>query len=429
MPLSVPLVRVLRFMVATIALLIAPVLLTADEPVEPPTFHHRVLWMKNPQHEAVLSWTTREAGERHVVHYDTVARGGDAAAYAMTATSFKDGMYTMKDADAAWVQPAFFHHVHLAGLAPDTIYYVAFSSDGAVSREFHFRTAPAEDIEFAMLFGGDSRIGTSDPYKHTDRQNMNLRMRALFEEFPNIYGLIHGGDYCMLAEWRYLQAWLSDHELTTTEAGRLLPIIPARGNHDRGIGFEEMFSWPNFDRNYYYKTSLSPAVTLVTLNTETSLGGDQRDWLEATLQATRPDSRWLLVSYHRPAFSSVRPLQDGASRRDNWVPLFEKFNVDLVLESHDHALKRTLPIRSAAHDPKNGIVYIGDGGLGVPQRTPDPTRWWLQEPGFTKSVHHVHVLEFGAEGMRVRAFGMDAEIHDDFTLTPRNAPTGVAATQ
>ncbi len=383
------------------------------------TFHHRALWIKNPSTETVLSWTTREEGQNHRIHYDTESRGGDVSAYTHEQPTFADGPITMKDDDWDWVEPAFYHHAHLSGLEPDTDYYVVFASDDAVSDEFYFRTAPDEDVEFAILFGGDSRIAGMDPYEHTDRQKMNLRIRQLFEDHENIIALAHGGDYCMLADWRYIEPWLTDHELTTASDGRLLPIIPARGNHDRGIGFEEKFTWPDLDRNYYYETHLSPTVSLITLNTETSLGGDQRDWLGNTLSEIRPERRWVLSQYHRPAFSSVRSMQDGAGRRNNWVTLFEEHNIDLGLESHDHALKRTLPIRSSAPDMENGIIYIGDGGLGVPQRNPDTSRWWLQEPGFAKSAHHVHVLDFGHEELHVRAYGMEGDILDDFTVEPR----------
>jgi len=408
--------------------LLAPMAANAELLADPPgrghTFHHRVLWIKDPSAQAVLSWTTREMGEDHILYYDTVSHGGDVSAYANSVESFKDGKFTMQEADERWVRPAYFHHAHLSGLEPETTYYVVFSSDGQPSEEFNFRTAYATDQEFSMLFGGDSRIAGSDPYEHTDRQKMNLRLRAMFEEEPNVLGLVHGGDYCMLAQWRYLEPWLNDHEMTTTSTGRLMPIIPARGNHDRDIGYVEMFSWPDLPRDYYFETRLSPSVTLLTLNTEISLGGDQRDWLAETLERVRPENRWLLVQYHRPSYSSVRNMQDGASRRNNWVPLFEQFNVDLVYESHDHALKRTLPIRSHAPDLENGIVYVGDGGLGVPQRTPNPSYWWLQEPGMTMAAHHAHIMRFGEEELHLRAIGMDAEVLDDFVMQPRQIAVG-----
>lgn len=398
--------------------------LLADPPGRGHTFHHRVLWIENPDTQAVLSWSTREAGKDHVLYYDTVSRAGDVSAYANKTSTFKDGQFTMVEADKEWVRPAYYHHAHLTGLEPDTTYYVVFSSDGEPSKEFHFRTALAEDQPFTMLAGGDSRIGGNDPYSHTDRQSMNMRLRELFESEPNVLGFVHGGDYCMRAEWRYLEPWLNDHELTTTGAGRLLPIIPARGNHDMAIGYEEMFSWPDLKTPYYFTTRLSPTATVITLNTEISIAGDQRDWLESTLESVAPDSRWIMAVYHRPAYSSVRNVQDGAPRRNSWVPLFERFNVNLAYESHDHALKRTVPIRDSRIDLENGVTYIGDGGLGVPQRAPDPNRWWFDPPGFTKPAHHAHVIHFGEDQMHVRAIGIEREVLDDFVLSPRVVAVG-----
>jgi hypothetical protein len=390
-----------------------------------PTEHHRVLWMQNPSEEAVISWTTRFAGKNHTVYYDTEPRNGNLSAYANRVKTFKDGAFTMNSEDAKWVKPGFFHHVHLKRLRPATTYYLVMVSDDEVSREFHFVTALADDRPFAMLFGGDSRIGGDDPYAHQDRRNMNLRLSALLKANPTVLGLVHGGDYCQRAEWRYLDAWLSDHELTTTEAGRLLPVIPTRGNHDMAVGFVEAFSWPTGLEHYYYSLKLSSRTALMILNTEISLGGDQRKWLDGELAKLRRANRWVFTSYHRPAYPSVRAEQDGASRREHWVPLFEKYHLDLACESHDHALKRTLPIRDGKPDLENGIVYIGDGGLGVPQRKPDPERWWFKGGGgFTKPVHHCHLFEIGKEDFHVRAFGMDGGILDDFRLHPRRGHAG-----
>lgn len=397
------------------------------DPVMPPsgeTEHHRVLWMQNPAEEAVVSWTTRFEGKNHRVYYDTVPRHGDLSAYAHQAESFKDGQFTMREADVKWVKPGYYHHVHLKDLQPATIYHVVMASDDKVSREFHFVTAPADDRPFAMLFGGDSRIGGDEPYAHNDRRKMNLRLAALLQANPTVLGLIHGGDYCQRAEWRYMDAWLSDHELTTSREGRLLPVVPTRGNHDMASGFVEAFSWPTGLEHYYYSLPLSQRAALVILNTEISLGGDQRKWLDSELAKLREANRWVFASYHKPAYPSVRAEQDGASRREHWVPLFEKYNLDLACESHDHALKRTLPIRDGKPDPENGIVYIGDGGLGVPQRKPEPGRWWFQGDGFAIAAHHCHLLEIGKEDFRVRAFGMDGGVLDDFRLQPRKGHAG-----
>jgi hypothetical protein len=154
---------------------------------------------------------------------------------------------------------------------------------------------------------------------------------------------------------------------------------------------------------------------VVTLNTERSLGGSQRRFAERTLRKARPENDWVLVQYHKPAYPSVRGWTDGADRRYYFVPILERNNVDLVMESHDHALKRTLPIRDGGPH-EYGITYIGDGGLGVPQRSPDGSRWYLQAPGMVNNEHHVHLLELDGETLRGRAIGIDGAVFDDFTL-------------
>ena len=60
--------------------------------------------------------------------------------------------------------------------------------------------------------------------------------------------LAHGGDYIAkginMSQW---SKWLSNDALTVTTEDRLLPIIPARENHDRGPHFNEVFLFPPGD--------------------------------------------------------------------------------------------------------------------------------------------------------------------------------------
>jgi len=376
--------------------------------------HVRVMWLENPREQAMVSWTTDLKGEKHTLYLDTQSRRGKPERYARKFNPTHHGEYTLTRADVELdVPPSHYHHVHLRDLKPGTTYYLTVVSDDEPSREYHFRTAPDEDRPVKMLFAGDSRVKGSEPYLHHDRRAVNRRMAGLFEAQPEILGLIHGGDFAQMAQWRFFDPFFTDYELTTTQDGRLLPIIPARGNHDRDIGFEEAFWWPGQAGRYYYRSSLTPRVNLIVLNTEISLGGHQRKWLDQTLAQVRSESRWVVALYHRPSWPSVRGFADGINRRRFWVPLFEKYRIDLALESHDHALKRTVPILNNEMHPE-GIVYIGDGGAGVPQRTPDPTRWYLREPGMVMSEHHVHLLEFNQDVLRGTAYSIGGKVLDEF---------------
>jgi hypothetical protein len=301
-------------------------------------------------------------------------------------------------------------------------YNVVMESDGHKSPEFHFYTAPAEDVPVSILFGGDSRSGWEE------RKQMNRFMARIVEEQSNaarppVVALAHGGDFIhdgrKLREW---SRWLSDHELTVGPTGRLLPIIVARGNHDVGLQFNEVFDFPEKDANYY-ALDLTPAVRWVTLNTQVSTAGDQRNWLDKELAKSRPTHRWLAGQYHIPAFPAVK-VPSGALI--SWVPLFEKYNVDLVCEADGHCFKRTAPLRDYKIDP-TGVVYVGEGGLGVGQRSPKADRWYLNSPqAKTGEGHHLQLLTFARDGLTMRTIMMDGKLYDEATLKPREQAAKVA---
>lgn len=108
----------------------------------------------------------------------------------------------------------------------------------------------------------------------------------------------------------------------------------------------------------------------------------QNSWLDKTLSEYK-DSKWKMVQYHVAAWPSVRDFDGSIPKkiREHWIPLLERHNVDIVIEAHDHAYKKTVPIRDNRRNDENGIIYLGDGGWGAPVRdVKDPEEfWWLDE--------------------------------------------------
>ncbi len=379
----------------------------------------RLIWSEDPQHKITVSWSTREAGSKHVVHYDVVSREGTDSSYARERTTQRNGAYTLNKDEVGILKDAHYHHARIKGLKPSTTYWFQLESDGVRSPEMHFKTAPADDRPFRMIHGGDSRSG------HAARQQINSYIGLLADEHPDLITFAHGGDYILWGQlWAHWRPWLSHHELTTSPKGRVLPLIPARGNHDPGPLFDEIFDDPGEPTLNYYTTDLSPEVSLITLNSEISAAGDQATWLEAELKRLRPKRRWLMTQYHRPIYPAVK---DPAATKPHWVPLFEKYDLDIALESDGHSVKRTVPIRAEAHDP-TGVVYIGEGGLGVPQRDPQTDRWFLQEPGMSGKSHHVVLLEFGDGFVTSKIMGLPEPPNTEFTPNDHVPIVGDGAT-
>lgn len=380
--------------------------------------HPRVIWLQDPAHQATIVWVTEERGENHKVYFDTEPRDAEPDAYRHEATATR---HIEELEDNVW-----FHHAVLEDLHPSTRYHFTVETDGERSEERYFETAPADDRPVDLLYGGDSR---SDP---ENRREMNRRIRELFDQNDKLIGMVHGGDYVEAAViWSQLAQWLDDWELTTGDDGEVIPIIPARGNHelspnqlnDKPDNYNGLFGMPGGPDNDYWTTEIGSRIAIVTLDTNGTLGGDQRDWLKSELQRLTDERTWIVPSYHRPAYPAVK--RAGAARQ-HWVPLFEEYNVDLVLESDGHVLKRTVPIRDG-EKAEDGIVYIGEGGLGVKQRTARD-RWYLESPGMATSSHHVQLLSFGPDELTYRAVGMDGATLDSRTFQARREadPTPLA---
>jgi len=116
-------------------------------------------------------------------------------------------------------------------------------------------------------------------------------------------------------------------------------------------------------------------------------GGAQKHWLEQELERTRNDNAidWIVVCMHQTAVSTGAGT-GGADLgiRQNWLPLFDRFGVDLVVCGHEHhyerthAIRGTLPTDTLTPNPIDGLpdhidtsrgtvhLVIGGGGTSIP---------------------------------------------------------------
>jgi hypothetical protein len=99
----------------------------------------------------------------------------------------------------------------------------------------------------------------------------------------------------------------------------------------------------------------------ITANTGYSHGA-QNTWVERTLAAHRadPDIDFITCFFHHCAYSTTEAHASDGGVRAAWCDLFDRYQVDLVLQGHNHVFERSDPIR---HDKPtmvaadNGIVY------------------------------------------------------------------------
>ena len=380
----------------------------------------RVTWTTDPAHTATLSWDTLTAGSKHVLYYDTHAHAGKVSDYAHEMPASKNGVYkelsifsqhkrknnTILKSILPKTTELYYHHVELKNLQPDTTYFLMVKSDEQFSRELHFTTAPDKDKKFKLIFGGDSRTDI------VAARAVCTMISRYFEEDDSILALLHGGDYANRPNVDKWKVWLDIYSKTTTASGRLLPIIPVRGNHEGKADpiYDQAYNWPGGVNKNYYVTTLSPEVGIVILNSEIEPKGLQQQFLVDSLGQFQDDNvNWQLAAYHTPLYPAVKKVKKRTKKA--WVPIFEKFDLNLVLECDGHNIKRTVPIR-ADKVSDDGIVYLGEGGMGAPQRSAKQNLWYLQKPGYFDKGHHIMTLEFSEHSILYTTIKLGGQIVD-----------------
>ena len=150
--------------------------------------------------------------------------------------------------------------------------------------------------------------------------------------------------------------------------------MPSPGNHENELGngpigyqaYQTYFSVPeaagqtDVTRGLWYAFTAGSVRVISIANDDITYqdagssyvrgysSGAQKAWLEQELAATREnrDIDWVVVCMHQVAISTADKF-NGADLgiREEWVPLFDKYNVDLVVCGHEHHYERSHPIR------------------------------------------------------------------------------------
>lgn len=176
-------------------------------------------------------------------------------------------------------------------------------------------------------------------------------------------------------------------------------LLAILGNHDAAHGDEQMraLGMPGRWWSVEHHDTL-----LVGLDTTRWDDPAQRTWLEDTLRDS--DATWKIVAMHHPPYSAG---YQGSSMdvRDTFVPLFERYGVQLVLSGHDHDYQRSVEM--------DGVTYVVTGAASGTRRT--------GTADFTAESFSWHsFVEIGVYPDQIvgRVMNQDDRIADEWTLDP-----------
>lgn len=190
----------------------------------------------------------------------------------------------------------------------------------------------------------------------------------------------------------------------TSELFETAKFYPSLGNHenDSRLYFDN-FDLPNNERWYSVEVNHIHFVVLDS-NSDIGKGSEQYQWLENDLRSISAKRRLVIAIFHHPPFSTGPHAEDEKSLRKTFVPLFEKYGVDMVFNGHCHAYERSL---------RNNIYYIVTGGGGAPLH--DQVRASPHSQVFIK-VHHFCRLTVGENLITLSVFDIDSNLIDIVTV-------------
>lgn len=183
---------------------------------------------------------------------------------------------------------------------------------------------------------------------------------------------------------------IGNHEASVLGATRPVPNPPEQAYYRQRFAFPGNELWYSFD--------VGP-IHVVALDTfsEMEVSQAQLDWLANDLAAAA-DAPWIIAFLHEPPYSS-NDAHGSKERAQQFSPLLEAGDVDLVLSAHDHAYERTFPLRGGEVTVRtnettagDGIVYLvsGGGGEELYETWEEPQPDWSAA---REALHHIVLLE------------------------------------
>ncbi|MEU5695552.1 metallophosphoesterase family protein [Actinosynnema sp. NPDC020468] len=369
------------------------------------------------------------------------------------------------------------------GLTPDTAYEYRVGTGDQLSQWRRFRSAAKEAKPFEFLYYGDAQIGLESTWPAV--------VAAANAKAPNSAGSVHAGDLIDSSTQVQWTNWFNG----MGESAATTQVLAAPGNHEYKddaalrnwkMNFEYPANHPNLttigalaDRakgdtdaarqtaayfahwddvakeTVYY--SDFQGVRFITLNATQSVGyltpktlpscavgcpdpstlwiEFQTAWLDHVL-ANNPN-KWSVATFHQPVYSSAEG-RDEPILRDNWVPVFEKRGIDLVLMGHDHTYARGYKNSDATGTPgvTSGPVYaVSNSGAKHYTLAPKDDNVWTQNAATQvrrgEGVTTYQVVSVNGDTVTYRSYVVEktaaspekekvGDLFDSFTITKRN---------
>lgn len=335
--------------------------------------------------------------------------------------------------------------VTVTGLEAETEYFYTCISDGYESDVYSFTT---EGDGFSAMFVTDIHIsGETDSLEDVKKDALtfgNIVSQAKEVSKANgreITTVLSAGDQ---ASSGFRSEYIG---LTASEAIKSVDFATSIGNHDRkGVDYKFFKSVPNeynglvnsYQGGDYWFTKGD--VLFMVMDSNNGSGVDHHSFMQKAI-AKNPDAKWRVCMMHHDLWGQTLPHreQENEFLRLLWTPLFDEFNVDLVLLGHSHcySVSNIMYNKESVTDLRDGYeitnakgtVYMVSGSLTRP-RSGDYTYGSNIGIGIDDSEKIVYnIIDFNGNDITVTTYdAADASVYASFRLVKNeeNKPVKIA---
>ena len=312
-----------------------------------------------------------------------------------------------------------YHTATFNNLMPNTLYAYRVGNGYMWSEWFQFRTASDEEAPFSFIYFGDAQNRIKSLWSRCIRQ--------AFMTMPDVDFLLHAGDLVNTPEsdmnwgsWFHAGGWIygtksniacpGNHEYMSDNVNReSLKLTPF---------WQKVFNFPKNGPDHLSETFFYidyQGTRIISLNTMTAFT-DAKDfdvqlrWLEKTLKHN--PNKWTIITQHHPIYST-KIGRDNPLMRKVLQPIYEKYDVDLVLQGHDHAYGR-------GHNLKFGGKKKGNLGPTYVVSVSGPKMYdlnfedWLENAASNTQLYQI--IEVDGDVLSFKAYTTTGELYDAFEL-------------
>ncbi len=226
--------------------------------------------------------------------------------------------------------------VTVTGLEENTTYYYTCVTEGKASEVYSFTT---DDDSFSALYMSDIHITLDEESGSTQTTAYD------FADLLNEVNEKHEVSLLLSAGDQATDGLLEEYKgFTFSPLSRSLTIATAIGNHDRkGIAYKYFMNLPNEDEgqisspqggNYYFTKG---QVLFLVIDSNNASATDHRNFIENAVNEN-PELKWRVVLMHHDMYGGTIESRESENDLLRLIlsPIFDEFNIDLVLTGHSH---------------------------------------------------------------------------------------------